>query len=197
MSASYYDKNAKEFFSSTYQVDASDLYKEFLPFLKPQSLILDAGCGSGRDTLAFIQSGFKVTAFDASRDLAELASKHTGQTVAVAEFSNFQSDSLFDAIWACASLLHVPPINLPDIFNHLASFLKPEGIFYCSFKHGSGVTVRGGRQFTNVNEDTLQKIIVGTRLNIRKNWITRDLRADRKSEKWMNVILYKESLSQN
>ncbi|MCW7553916.1 methyltransferase domain-containing protein [Endozoicomonas gorgoniicola] len=197
MSVPYYDNNAKEFFSSTYQVDASDLYEEFLPLLKPQSLILDAGCGSGRDTLAFIQSGFKVTAFDASKDLAELASKHTGQTVAVAEFSNFQSNILFDAIWACASLLHVPPLNLPDVFNHLASFLKPEGIFYCSFKYGSGVTSRDGRQFTNVDENTLQKIILNTSLKIHKKWITRDLRTDRKSEKWMNAIFYKASLSQN
>ena len=191
MTVTYYDNNAQTFFSTTSQVDASELYSEFLPLLKPESHILDAGCGSGRDTLAFIKADFKVTAFDASSRLVELASKHTGQVVKVAEFTRFQSEVLFDAIWACASLLHVPPQDLPDVFSHLASYLKPEGVFYCSFKFGDGITERDGRCFTNLEERSLRKVIDGTELEVRSTWISADLRTDREAEKWLNALLYK------
>ena len=89
MTVSYYDQNAQKFFSSTYQIDATELYDQFLPLLKSGSHILDAGCGSGRDTKSFIRAGFKVVAFDASPNLAELAGKHTGLVVEVCEFEHF------------------------------------------------------------------------------------------------------------
>lgn len=62
----YYNNNAADFFSNTVSVDMSVLYDRFLSVLSPGSLILDAGCGSGRDAKAFMQRGFRVAAFDGS-----------------------------------------------------------------------------------------------------------------------------------
>lgn len=36
--------------------------------------IIDLGCGSGRDSKAFINKGYKVTAVDGSKELAKIAS---------------------------------------------------------------------------------------------------------------------------
>ncbi|MGR5205469.1 class I SAM-dependent methyltransferase [Vibrio sp. PNB23_22_7] len=81
---------------------------------------MDAGCGSGRDSKNFLNLGYQVVAFDANELLVALASKHLGQTVTRATFESFSAEpESFDAIWACASLLHVPSEDLPRTFSRL------------------------------------------------------------------------------
>lgn len=75
----YYNQNAKAFSDSTLNVDMSALYAEFLPHVAQHGSILDAGCGSARDAAFFKTQGFTVSAFDASPELAELASSYLQQ----------------------------------------------------------------------------------------------------------------------
>lgn len=69
----YYEENADAFFSATVAVDMSSLHAQFAKQLPEGGHILDAGCGSGRDALAFSKLSFRVTAFDASPSLARLS----------------------------------------------------------------------------------------------------------------------------
>lgn len=188
----YYNQNAQEFFDGTINVDMASLYNEFIPHIPKQSLILDAGCGSGRDSKAFLDLGFKVHAIDASEELGKLAEQQINQAVEITTFQQFSSPQSFDAIWACASLLHVPMAELPQVFNNLASHLKPKGVFYCSFKYGDNEIERNGRRFTNLNEKLLQEVIADSFLAISRTWCTSDLREGRESEKWLNAILIKD-----
>lgn len=82
-----YNANAKQFFADTVGVDMSDLHARFLSGLPKSGLILDAGCGSGRDSKAFLDRGFRVNSFDASSELALLATELTGQHVAIRTFA--------------------------------------------------------------------------------------------------------------
>ena len=41
--------------------------------------ILDLGCGSGRDSLYFLEKGYIVTSVDASEEMVRLSSELTGQ----------------------------------------------------------------------------------------------------------------------
>ena len=153
--------------------------------------ILDAGCGAGRDSKAFIELGFNVEAFDATEELSVLESHLIGKQVAVDRFQTYKNSKQFDAIWACASLLHVPLLDLPAVFNTLSNMLKSDGLFYCSFKYGEEEIERNGRLFTNLNELSFAKQIKGLPLQIEKHWITGDLREGRESEQWLNVIMRK------
>lgn len=188
----YYDNNARAFYDGTINVKMDSLYEEFLPHLKLGSFILDAGCGSGRDALAFKARGFKVHAIDSSNKLALLAESLIEQSVEVTTFQKFRSKSSFDGIWACASLLHLPLAELPIAFNNLAGSLKAEGLFYCSFKYGNDEIERDGRNFTNLNETLLEIVLQDCPLRTLKTWKTSDLRQGRESEKWLNAILIKE-----
>ncbi|NJN00325.1 MAG: methyltransferase domain-containing protein [Aquincola sp.] len=67
-------------------VDMTPIHQRFLARLESGAHILDAGCGSGRDAKAFAEAGFRVTAFDASAELARLASTYCGFEVAVRRF---------------------------------------------------------------------------------------------------------------
>lgn len=66
----YYDSHATHFVEGTLHVDMSSLRGRFLAHVPAGGLILDAGCGSGRDSKAFLDAGFRVRAFDASSELA-------------------------------------------------------------------------------------------------------------------------------
>lgn len=191
MNNQYYNENAQDFFDGTCNVEMSSIYQKFLPLLAPKSYILDAGCGSGRDSLAFIESGFNVEAFDASEALVKLAREKTKVNVVCDRFLTFNSDINFDAIWACSSLLHVPMNELNQTFSHLSNMLKLNGIFYCSFKYGNNEVTRNGRHFTNLDENLLGSYIKDTSLEIKSTWQTSDLRPGRENEKWLNAILLK------
>ncbi|OLQ88038.1 SAM-dependent methyltransferase [Vibrio panuliri] len=188
---SFYNTNAQDFFAGTVDVDMSSLYEKFVPLLPSHASVLDAGCGSGRDSRYFSQCGFKVDAFDASEELVSLAKLHSAIDVQLCTFIDYQSTHLYDGIWACASLLHVPKSELPRTFKHLASLLKSGGFFYCSFKYGDDEVERDGRRFSNLNEDALSTLLLCSKLTAKELWLTSDLRPGRENEKWLNAILIK------
>lgn len=189
----YYAKNTEEFIASTLEADMSQTQKKFLALLPKGAHILDLGCGSGRDSLCFIQQGFQVTAVDGSLELAKFASELIGQEVIVADFKDLElPPSSFDAIWASASLLHVHSEDLPGILAKVIDFAKPGAIFYMSFKYGDYEGERGGRYYTDLDEarfaDFLQKS--GRHLEIIEQWVAKDVRPE-KPELWLNTLARK------
>ena len=60
----YYDIHASKFLESTFNVDMDDLYQSFLRYLADDASILDLGCGSGIDALAFKSKVYDVTDTD-------------------------------------------------------------------------------------------------------------------------------------
>lgn len=186
----YYAENSRKFASETAAVDFSAVQERFLALLPRGASILDFGCGSGRDTKAFLSSGFRVTAVDGSPELCALASAYTGIPVRQMLFTELDAREEFDGIWACASVLHVPPADLPDVFRRMSAALRPGGFLYVSFKYGTFAGIRNGRFFTDFTEETfsafLQKIPSLTPVS---HWISPDARPSRSAELWLNVIL--------
>ena len=189
-SVDYYQKNAKEYFEQTLNVKLEKIHNRFLAYIPLYGKILDAGCGSGRDARAFQRAGYVVKAFDASPALAQKAENILGQPVELLRFQEVVFQDEFDGIWACASLLHVPPDELPDVFRRLHSALKNKGVLYASFKDGSGTICRQGRQFTNMNEKYFSSLIdqLGCFSKL-DHWVSRDCRPDRNNEFWFNILL--------
>jgi 2-polyprenyl-3-methyl-5-hydroxy-6-metoxy-1,4-benzoquinol methylase len=152
----YYNQFAAEFFNSTVGVDMTPIHQRFLARLKPGVHILDAGCGSGRDAKAFADLGFRVTAFDASTELSRLATAHCGFEVSVQRIEDLIEVGQYEAIWCCASLLHIPVVGIPDALDRLWRALRPGGILYVSFKNGTGERIESGRRFTDADEAALR-----------------------------------------
>ncbi|MDP2716712.1 bifunctional 2-polyprenyl-6-hydroxyphenol methylase/3-demethylubiquinol 3-O-methyltransferase UbiG [Rheinheimera sp.] len=191
----YYNRHAAEYAEETVNVDIAALYAEFLPMVKPGGHILDAGCGSGRDAGYFKQQGFTVSAFDASAAMAKIASERLHQTVAVHSFEQLDKKETFDGIWCCASLLHVADKALPDVFSRLQRALKPNAVLYASFKYGDGERSKDGRNFTDMNEPKLAKLVADIAgLTLSKTWLTQDKRPQRSDEMWFNALLKKDAV---
>ena len=190
----YYADNAQDFFDNTHGKEMTEIYERLLPLLPLGAAILDAGCGSGRDTRYFLSEGFKVDAFDASEAMATLASGFIGQPVAVHAFCDVDKDEHYDAVWAAASLLHLPFSELPDTFQHLAGALKEGGYFYASFKYGTKEYCKEGRHFTQMDHGKVEKLFeLLPSLSIQSVWLSDDVRQERKGEKWLNLLAKKET----
>lgn len=155
-SITYYNAHAQAFLDETLHVDMTALYGAFLPCLPENAHILDAGCGSGRDSREFLARGYRVTAFDASENLATLAAQAIGHPVAVRTFSQVDECQIYDGIWACASLLHLPQSQIPQALARLWQALKPGGALYLSFKQGDSQREHKGRHFTDATETQLE-----------------------------------------
>jgi superfamily II DNA or RNA helicase/HKD family nuclease/SOS-response transcriptional repressor LexA len=187
----YYSQNARSFFDSTAFVDMSALHDAFLSKLPANAHILDAGCGSGRDAKAFADRGFKVAAFDASPELASLASQHCGFDVGVRTFGDVVDVATFDGIWCCASLLHVPAAELPACLIRLWRALRPGGCLYVSFKLGAGEREHKGRRFTDADENALRGWLAPlAHVSSVETWVSDDKRPDR-NEQWINALVAK------
>lgn len=190
----FYQTHAKDFFSQTINVDMQNVYQPFLERLpNGKQTILDVGCGSGRDSIFFADQGFDVTAIDGSQNLIDLAKQTDNrinwQCLTFDKIANQNWQNRFTGIWACASLLHVPFEELPQILNDLIGCLKPNGILYASFKYGDSERDKEGRFFCDINEERWQlvelKLQSAEHLKI---WQTIDNRVARQ-EIWLNVLL--------
>ena len=92
----YYNQNAKDFISRTVDVDMHYCQDKFIGLLESGAYILDAGCGSGRDSLYFLEQGFKVCAIDGSEEMCKAASDYIGQPVACVKFQDIDYEEMFD-----------------------------------------------------------------------------------------------------
>jgi len=186
----YYDLNAKAFIESTLNANMKEHYDKFLAYIPKTGSILDAGCGSGRDTKNFLDLGYAVEAFDNSAEMVKFATQYTGIQVRKHDFTSVHYDKKFDGIWACASLLHVSHDNLKEILIKYKLILKLNGIMYMSFKYGTDHYEKNGCEFYCYTESTIQRIIhqIGD-YDVSDIYVTSDVRDERIGEKWISIII--------
>lgn len=186
----YYNANFENFISGTLNLDFSSTQDRFLSLLPAGAKILDFGCGSGRDSLYFKKHGFQVTATDGCLNMCRAASETTGLTVRHMLFCELDESGAYDGIWACASILHMPELQLHDVFQKMKKALKSGGIIYTSFKYGTFRGIRNGRYFCDfTRENMLEFLKMHPDLSIVEMWQTGDIRTDHRNEQWLNMLL--------
>ena len=155
----YYNLNAKKFIENTQNADMHLTQDKFLQLLPESASILDFGCGSGRDTKYFLEKGYQVVATDGSAELCRLASSFTGIKVKEMLFQELDEIGVYDGIWACSSILHLPKQELLPVIRKMCIALKDNGVIYTSFKYSNFEGERNGRYFTDFTEDTFREFI--------------------------------------
>ncbi len=187
----FYERHAADFVQDTVDLDLEALHNRFLSQLPSKSArILDAGCGSGRDSAAFRASGFRVTAIDASPAMVR-AARHLGVRATRMELQELPYREEFDGIWACASLLHVPHSQIRSVLRRLRRALRPGGVIFVTLKEGRGERLaEDGRFFAyyGLHEfaDLLREVGGWTMLDNRR---TRDDRG----RQWLNFLAQRKT----
>lgn len=192
-SIDYYNQYATQYYEDTVNLELDDIRDEFIEYLPEDSEIMDLGCGSGRDSLYFIERGFDVTAVDGSEELCELASIHIGQDVLNLKYKELNFSDVFDGVWACASFTHSTLEELKEVLGKIGESLKDGGILFLSFKYGDFDGVRNNKYNkyyrTNEIKDILEEYNELTLLKVSK---VNDIRQARSDEKWIHVIAKKK-----
>lgn len=135
----HYDQSAESFREGTRDHDVSQNIEALLRHLQTSTplQILDFGCGPGRDLKTFTALGHQPVGLDGSQRFAEMARADTGCEVWHQDFLKLDLPAArFDAIFANASLFHVPRQELPKVLRQLHATLKPGGVLFSSNPRG-------------------------------------------------------------
>ena len=132
----FYRRNAEAY--AGWAKAPSARLKEFMALLPPGGSILELGCGAGNHSAEMLAAGFKLRVTDGSPEMADIASRRLGHPVEAMLFDELDDHEAYDGVWASACLLHVPRDELAGILGRIRRALKPDGVFYASFKIGEG-----------------------------------------------------------
>lgn len=138
----YYEQNASEFIARTFELDMTEQQTSFTAHLMPGSVVLDLGCGSGRDSLAFAKNGYKVIGVDKSSHLVAHLEEQAAQQQVKLDCFEFdmlnlsQWDSLgsVDGIYSMASLVHFKEHEVLFVLKQIAAKLNQSGVLYLTLK---------------------------------------------------------------
>ena len=99
-------------------------------------MLLDLGCGDGRDALFFAEKGLEVTAIDFSESgIAILQSMNPAITASVMDIQRVEfPDASFDAIYAHLSIHYFDDAATKDIIQNIHRMLRPGGFFFVKCK---------------------------------------------------------------
>lgn len=188
----WYDQNSEEYYRRSTPVNMEEQYLRFLEFVPPGGLILDAGCGVGRDTRFFIKRGYRVVSFDASRRMVDICRRYPFSYCNHMSFNQLEYVEAFDGIWANASLLHVSEAELSGIFWRFCNAIKTDGVLYISLKTSQGSKSNNGR-VTHLydEEDIINMAKQELSLSLERSWSNTSSLEEDDSE-FMNLIFRKK-----
>lgn len=137
--------------------------KEFERLLKPNSYVLDLGCGSADASAYLVSKGHRVDAVDASAEMVKIAKANYNVDARQATFDEIDGEEVYDGIWASFSLLHASPESFPKHIKALHKALRASGIFHIGLKLRTGEQVirdRLGRLYTYYCQEELSDILI-------------------------------------
>lgn len=135
----HYEHRTEEFRAGTRDHDVTQNITALLRHIEgePPFVILDFGCGPGRDLKALSTLGHRTIGLDGAAGFAAMARADTGCEVWQQDFLALDLPAaLFDGIFANASLFHVPAQELPRVLGQLRAALKPGGVLFSSNPRG-------------------------------------------------------------
>jgi SAM-dependent methyltransferase len=135
----FYELHAADYYRQTNDRRLETYWSMLEEAIFPRALILDLGCGSGRDLKHFATAGYRPLGIDYSLPLLKLAVHSSKQLAVLGDIRllPFKAKT-FDAAWAMASLLHLPRRAIGGALLQIASCLRPRAPFFAALKLGTG-----------------------------------------------------------
>lgn len=198
-----YNKTADQYIVKVQNYAPQPERKKFISFVRRGGRILDAGCGSGRDSNFFASKRFIVTGIDLSDTLLAYAIQHTEENCTFQKMdlrSILFPVSSFDGIWACASLLHLAREEILPVLQTFYTILASGGMVYLQVKEGVGErmvtsgTIEGDRRFfTYYSCDKMKKLLNSAGFVVCDiyTWDQKDRNSERPSEIWISCFAQK------
>jgi ubiquinone/menaquinone biosynthesis C-methylase UbiE len=134
-----YDQIAAAYAERYWKMSLDNTLQNFMDAVKPNGNVLDLGCGPGRDVALLSKRGLNVIGFDRSLGMLVEAQRRVQAGFACADMRRIPlASGSIDGIWMCASLLHIPRIDVPDVLSEIHRILRTNGILFISVRQGNG-----------------------------------------------------------
>jgi 2-polyprenyl-3-methyl-5-hydroxy-6-metoxy-1,4-benzoquinol methylase len=145
------NEETKLFYNLTAQKTADEWYEnfvlmpsieEFVALLPDDPRVLDLGCGCGYESMRLTKTGVRVVGVDFSEECIRIAKERCPEAqFELMDFRQLDSKKLgkFDGIFASASLIHISPNELPDLFEQMSGVLTEGGFVVIMVREGKGI----------------------------------------------------------
>jgi SAM-dependent methyltransferase len=148
----HYEGSAESFREGTWGHDVSQNYAALLRGIaavaQPPFVLLDLGCGPGRDLAYFKSLGHEAVGLDGALAFVEMAREATGCEVLHQSFLTLDlPPARFHGVFANASLFHVPTQELPRVLRQLREALRDHGVLFASNPHGQDTEGYNGARY--------------------------------------------------
>jgi len=179
---------AERYWNST----LGDTLNQFAALVQSGGKIVDLGCGPGRDVAIFQQRGFNVLGVDRSAGMLSEARRRVGEQFVCADMRHLPlASASIDGIWMCASLLHIPRVDVPGVLLEARRILRLQGALYISVREGIGEEWTesdcGRRFFTLFHADELLGFVKQAKVAIQKHSVEAFGHS-----RWINIFAIRE-----
>ena len=123
----HYNQHAEDYREGTRDHDVRQNIDALLRHIagEPPFILLDFGCGPGRDLTAFARLGHLAIGTDGAARFLHMAGNDSGCEVWQQDFLKLDlPDARFDGVFSNASLFHIPGQELPRVLRQLHATLK-------------------------------------------------------------------------
>lgn len=158
-------------------------------------MILEIGCGDGRDAKEILKRTKYYKGFDISNKLVEIAREYVpGASIEVADAVNYDYPDKLDVVLAFASLLHLNKSDVKTVLKKVHKALKKGGTFMISLKLADSYKEEvkedkfGARMFYFYNPQIIEEL-AGPDYKVVAS--TTDFKASNKT-KWFEITLRKQ-----
>lgn len=138
----FYDLTAESTAEVWYGKDVlMPVIEDFVDLLPDNPKVLDLGCGPGHESMRLASRGADVLGIDFSTECIRVARERCPQCqFKLMDFRQLDVGlKMFDGVFACASLIHISPVELPDILKSVSRVLKNHGYLMTIVRDGKGV----------------------------------------------------------
>ena len=135
-----YDQIAVDYVQATSNLQPQREFATFSQMLLTGNVVLDAGCGGGRDCRAFAERGFRVIGIDLSVEMLKIAKNLApGCEFRQTDLRKIPlADNSIDGIWCCASLLHLKRKEVHRALLEFRRVLRKGAVCCILIKKGKG-----------------------------------------------------------
>lgn len=190
-----YEKYSKEYSIHTSDKLIQFQLNHFISLLPKNARILDAGCGSGRDSAYFSEEKLDVTAIDAVSALLDEAKKNVKNVkFLVMDMKEMKFKSEFDGIWCMSAFSDLEKKDADSVVKNFTNVLKNNGVLYISAREGEGEKVIEKGFFNDLprfyafySQKELEELLIKNNLKILSSAIS-----DSNGVKWVEIFAKKE-----
>ncbi len=169
-----YRRHAAHFAERYWRTRSNEALERFMERLPQGAHVLDLGCGPGRDLALLRRAGHSALGLDRVMSMLREAQARTEEPLLQADSRRLPfQQAAFDAVWANASLLHLPRDEMPPALQGIRRVLRTAGLFYLSLKAGDGIRwldAPGPRAFTLYRMDDLLGLLQASGMRVLQAW---------------------------